>query len=191
MAYHHGDLPRALLTAAEDLLRTEGVPAITWRAVARSAGVSHAAPARHFTNLTHLLSDLAAVGFERLTERASEAMKAGTTKQQRLHLLGSTYVAFALDNAELFSLMFRHELLDRSARRLRDASAALLDLLATANGTGQPVPISFDAAAEMALAWAQVHGLAVLAIEQRLSALTERISPAIAQREFIDRLIAG
>jgi hypothetical protein len=51
--------------------------------------------------------------------------------------------------------------------------------------------MSFTAAEEMALAWAQVHGLAILTIEQRLPALIARISPPISQRDFIDRLVAS
>jgi len=125
-----------------------------------------------------------------LAERARVAMQPGGTKR-RIHQLGSTYVGFALENPELFSLMFRHELLDRNAPRLREASAALLDTLASTVDAEEPAAISFEAAGEMALAWAQVHGLAVLAIEQRLPALVARISPPTSQSDFIDRLIAG
>src|SRR5690348_13441165 len=61
--YHHGGLRNALLEAAERVLEREGLPGLTLRAVAREAGVSHAAPAHHFADLTGLVSELAAVGF--------------------------------------------------------------------------------------------------------------------------------
>ena len=61
--YHHGDLHEALLQAAVQVLERDGLPGLTLRAVAREAGVSHAAPTHHFGDLTGLLSELAAIGF--------------------------------------------------------------------------------------------------------------------------------
>ena len=66
--YHHGDLHDALLAAAERVLERDGLPGLTLRAVAREAGVSHAAPTHHFGDLTGLLSELAAIGFRRFNE---------------------------------------------------------------------------------------------------------------------------
>ena len=63
--YHHGDLRSAVLAAAEKILETEGVDALTLRAVARMVGVSHTAPKNHFGDLEGLLSELAAVGYRR------------------------------------------------------------------------------------------------------------------------------
>ena len=61
--YHHGDLHDALLQAAERVLERDGLAGLTLRAVAREAGVSHAAPTHHFGDLTGLVSELAAIGF--------------------------------------------------------------------------------------------------------------------------------
>src|SRR5882762_10020761 len=61
--YHHGALHEALLNAAEKLLERDGLQGLTLRAVAREAGVSHAAPTHHFGDLTGLVSELAAIGF--------------------------------------------------------------------------------------------------------------------------------
>ena len=62
--YHHGNLRAALLRAAEEIIRESGVEGLTLRACARKAGVSHGAPAHHFGNITGLLTELAAEGFE-------------------------------------------------------------------------------------------------------------------------------
>ena len=67
--YHHGALRAALLNAAEAILERDGIAALTLRAAAREAGVSHAAPAHHFGSLSGLLSELAASGFVRFGER--------------------------------------------------------------------------------------------------------------------------
>src|SRR5260370_31467241 len=61
--YHHGALRDALLEAAERVLERDGLAGLTLRAVAREAGVSHAAPTHHFGDLTGLVSELAAIGF--------------------------------------------------------------------------------------------------------------------------------
>ena len=63
MPYHHGALRDALLQAAERVLERDGLAGLTLRAVAREAGVSHAAPTHHFGDLTGLLSELAAIGY--------------------------------------------------------------------------------------------------------------------------------
>src|ERR1700689_4425605 len=62
--YHHGALHGALLEAAERVLERDGLAGLTLRAVAREAGVSHAAPTHHFGDLTGLVSELAAIGFQ-------------------------------------------------------------------------------------------------------------------------------
>src|SRR5258708_36291675 len=62
--YHHGALHEALLKAAEKVLERDGLQGLTLRAVAREAGVSHAAPTHHFGDLTGLVSELAAIGFQ-------------------------------------------------------------------------------------------------------------------------------
>ncbi len=67
--YHHGDLHEALLQAAERVLERDGLAGLTLRAVAREAGVSHAAPTHHFGDLTGLLSELAAIGFRQVQRR--------------------------------------------------------------------------------------------------------------------------
>ena len=74
--YHHGDLHDALLAAAERVLERDGLAGLTLRAVAREAGVSHAAPTHHFGDLSGLLSELAAIGFRRFNEAMVAAARA-------------------------------------------------------------------------------------------------------------------
>src|SRR5580693_1952121 len=74
-SYHHGALREALLEAAEKIVRREGVNELTLRAVARAAGVSHAAPAHHFKDLSALLTELAIVGFRRMRDYMGRAAR--------------------------------------------------------------------------------------------------------------------
>src|ERR1700704_6236689 len=71
--YHHGALHEALLEAAEKVLERDGLQGLTLRAVAREAGVSHAAPAHHFGDLTGLVSELAAIGFRQFNAAMAAA----------------------------------------------------------------------------------------------------------------------
>src|SRR5437763_15252056 len=71
--YHHGALRDALLQAAERVLERDGLGGLTLRAVAREAGVSHAAPTHHFGDLTGLLSELAAIGFRQFNAAMAQA----------------------------------------------------------------------------------------------------------------------
>src|SRR4249920_1139210 len=88
--YHHGDLPAALLRAAGKILEKEGVEALTVRALTRRAGVSHAAPYRHFPDREALLAALAAEGYAMLGKAQREASAA-----HGLRGMGEAYVRFA------------------------------------------------------------------------------------------------
>src|SRR5437870_528460 len=75
--YHHGALRDALLKAAETVLERDGLQGLTLRAVARQAGVSHAAPTHHFGDLTGLVSELAAIGFQQFNAAMAAAPRMG------------------------------------------------------------------------------------------------------------------
>src|SRR3954464_5676258 len=75
--YHHGALRDALLKAAETVLERDGLQGLTLRAVAREAGVSHAAPTHHFGELTGLVSELAAIGFRQFNAAMAAADSSG------------------------------------------------------------------------------------------------------------------
>src|SRR6476469_7806989 len=93
--YHHGALRDALLQAAEKLLERDGLPGLTLRAVAREAGVSHAAPTHHFGDLTGLLSELAAIGFRRFTEAMAAAGSTEAVPLMKALARAKAYVAYA------------------------------------------------------------------------------------------------
>src|SRR3981189_1448172 len=81
--YHHGALHEALLKAAETVLERDGLAGLTLRAVAREAGVSHAAPTHHFGDLTGLVSELAAIGFRQYNAAMAAAGASGTTRLEK------------------------------------------------------------------------------------------------------------
>jgi AcrR family transcriptional regulator len=164
--YHHGDLRAALLSAAEAELSDTGIERFSLRAVAKRAGVSHAAPAHHFGDAQGLLTALAAEGFTRFlaTQRAHEAaFPAG--QPDRLIAAGLGYIAFATGYPALFRLMFASTRPDFAAPDLHAAAGAAYEHLLEniAELTGVADPRSDPAAcADATAAWAIVHGLADL-----------------------------
>ena len=172
--YHHGDLRAALLGAAEDLVRRHGVERVSLRAIARAAGVSHAAPYHHFADLDDLLAHVAAAGFVRLREAMLEPGPSDDARPlERLQGAGIAYVRFAAENAELFRLMFSDRLREaRSHPELASASAAtyraLGELLARSGDGAPPAEAASDRSPRARAAWATVHGLAMLLIDGRL-----------------------
>lgn len=168
-AYHHGDLRAAVLKAAEKILETEGVDALTLRAVARAVGVSHTAPKNHFGDLQGLLSELAAVGYRRSGEALVGAMDAaGSDPRLRMRAMGRAYVAFARAHPGLFVLMYRGERLDMMRPSLREAIEDTRRSLRVAATSIVADATPLQLAARGTASWALVHGFAMLLLDGRL-----------------------
>src|SRR4051812_20909695 len=102
--YHHGDLHEALLQAAERVLERDGLAGLTLRAVAREAGVSHAAPTHHFGDLTGLISELAAIGFRMFNAAMAVANASETHPMMKGMASAKAYVAFAQAHPGIYGL---------------------------------------------------------------------------------------
>jgi AcrR family transcriptional regulator len=123
--YHHGNLRAALLAEAERTLREQGIDALSLRDLARQAGVSHAAPRRHFADRQALLDALAETGFARLGEEMRAAIDgAGEDYEAQLRGVATGYVRFATRDPALMELMFTAKNAERSAT-LREAATRL------------------------------------------------------------------
>lgn len=175
--YHHGNLRRAVLDAALDVIAAQGPGAVSLRDLARRAGVSHAAPAHHFKDRAGLLTAVAAEGNALLAESLEAAAD--------LEDLGVRYVRFALARPAHFQVMYQPHLLhpdtpdlaaarDRVDRTLRAAIAALPE------SDRGPDPERARLAA-----WSAAHGFATLALSGSLDAsLAGHDDPAEVFRSF-------
>jgi AcrR family transcriptional regulator len=135
--YHHGRLRAALLAEAERTLRESGIGALSLRDLARQAGVSHAAPRRHFADRQALLDALAEAGFQRLGDQVHAAIEdAGEDLEARLRAAAAAYVRFAIRDAALMDLMFAAKNTGQSDA-LREASARLFTEAADLVGQAQ------------------------------------------------------
>jgi AcrR family transcriptional regulator len=192
-AYHHGDLKAALLGEAEAILERDGIQALTLRATARAAGVSHAAPTNHFGDLTGLLSELSAVGFNRFSAALTAAMDAaGDDPRTRSNAMGVAYVAFARTHPGLFVLMFRGERLDATRPALREALDASRRALRAAGGVAASDTIkpSLQTAAQAAARWSLVHGFAMLLLDGRLKGMIESLTGAGDADDLLNAVLA-
>lgn len=192
--YHHGALHGALLAAAEQVLEREGMQGLTLRAVARQAGVSHAAPTHHFRDLTGLLSELAAVGFRSFNATMNAAGAGGTTPLESAMARAKAYLAYARARPGMYLLMFRTERLDMTSPSLHDAANAAFAGLAGVVGarpSGAPgdEKLTLDQAAQIARAWSLVHGFTTLLLDGRLHDILERMpGETDAETLFVEML---
>ena len=104
--YHHGDLRRAIVTAALEILSETQSVDFSLRELARRAGVSHNAPYKHFAEKSDLLAAVSAAGFELLTKRIAEQIARIGNPRAQLFVILRTYIRFGVENPALYRLMF-------------------------------------------------------------------------------------
>lgn len=168
--YHHGDLKRALTSAALSLVAERGPKGFTLTEAARRAGVSAAAPYRHFTDKADLLATVAEQGFLELHAALSAGAEVAARPPDKLIAIGRAYVRWAVGHPDQYRVMFgadtgkaQHPSLAVAAGQ---AFGNLLDAIAGCQAAGllrgrQPR----EAAGPL---WSLVHGIASLAIEGEL-----------------------
>lgn len=105
--YHHGNLKEALVRAALELIAQKGPSGFTFAEAARWAGVSPAAPYRHYRDRDELLSDVARRGFERFEQALQRAWDGGRPEPfAAFERVGKAYLAFARTEPAYYSAMF-------------------------------------------------------------------------------------
>ena len=164
--YHHGNLREALIQAALDLIAKKGPAGFTFADAARWAGVSAAAPYRHFRDRDALIADVARRGFELFATHLERAWDDGRPDTfTAFENVGPAYLAFARDEPAYYSAMFEaglaldddpalHEVAERSFAVLRAASETLCARLPQAN---RPPALMMSLHI-----WALSHGIASL-----------------------------
>lgn len=165
-SYHHGNLREALIKAALALIAEKGPAGFTFAEAARAAGVSPAAPYRHYRDRDALMADIAKRGFEEFEQKLSKAWSNGEPQPLKaFERLGRAYLDFARSEPAQYSAMFESGLspiafpavslaADRAFGVLKDACAALIQT--APEGKRPPVMM-------VALhIWALSHGMASL-----------------------------
>ena len=163
--YHHGNLRNALLQAAEQLLVEQGVAGLSLRAVAKQAGVSHAAPYRHFRDKAALLRALAQSGFERLAAVMLTATDAvAHNPESKLVEAGVAYVRLAVDQPAISQLMFGGSVEPQDDEAYQQAARAAFGTLVEIirEGVSTSVFRHRDPEELALVAWTAMHGFAML-----------------------------
>jgi len=166
--YHHGDLRRAVIETAMGMLRENKGWKFTLREVARRAGVSHAAPYKHFPDKSALLAEMALIGFERLREALTTATpRRSKSLRDEFFAMARAYVHFGTSNPALYRLMFSAEAGKQRDVHLNERALAAFDVLVDLLKRGQTQGIlrKRDVRGQAAACWAQVHGLTLLTMD--------------------------
>jgi AcrR family transcriptional regulator len=182
--YHHGDLRAAILTEAARLVAERGADRVSLRELAREAGVSHAAPAHHFTDRRGLFTALAAQGFQLL---------AATLTAARPHFVDAAlaYVRFAIEHPGHYQVMFDKPLLDASDTELAAAEAAAGSELSRGVATLRDPKAKADPGGAELAAWSLVHGFATLWLNDAVDPRVKAADPMHTAERIARILFAG
>lgn len=192
--YHHGDLQRAIVGAALEVLSKSQSTEFSLRELARRAGVSHNAPYKHFADKRELLAAVSAVGFELLAQRMAEAMEGLTSPRAQLSAMARDYVRHGVDNPALYRLMFGGYLTgpDEGRPAIEIAAAektkALLAGAIVDGALGRRFPNTprneRKIAGAILVFWSQMHGLTML-LNDRL------VGPSGKTDQLIESVLQG
>ncbi len=188
---HHGDLRNALLSAALELVAERGPRGFSVAEAARRAGVSSAAPYKHFTDRDALLAALAVRGYAEQERRFSAALaSAGDSPTDRLAAVARAYVSFAAQDRSLFDVVFSAGL-DKAAHD--DVAAASARVLAVLLPETAALTADADTALELLLTVAALaHGHAVFLLERAFGPVTDALAPTLDRVEAaVLALLAG
>ena len=192
--YHHGDLRRAIVKAALDLLKETQSLEFSLRELARRAGVSHNAPYKHFADKRELLAAVSAAGFDMLTKQMAREIASLRDPQARLSAMMGAYVRHGVENPALYQLMFGGYLSspDKARPAIERAAAeetkALLASAIIDGALGRPIPASAKNERRIYGAilacWSLLHGLTLLVVDGL-------VGPPEKANELCESLVEG
>lgn len=165
-SYHHGNLREALVEAALDLIAKAGPNGFTFAEVARAAGVSPAAPYRHYKDRDALMAEIARQGFHRLADRLETAWEgSGPSPMRAFEAVGTAYLNFAHSDRPWFLAMFQSGVARGSDPDLTHAAdRAFAALIRATEGLVRHLPADRRPPVHMMAyhVWALAHGTAEL-----------------------------
>lgn len=183
-AYHHGNLPEALLDAAMTLLERDGHTNLSLREVARAAGVSHNAPYHHFADRVGLLEALSVRAMGDLLDAQQQAATGIADPAERAVRLGMAYIDFAAARPHAFAVVYDPEVCvpGSPSAEMAPLIEANEELLGSTVQALRPSAGQHEAAAYAVGMWGAVHGLAQLVVAGHVALAAARPSlTALAQ----------
>lgn len=175
--YHHGDLRRALIDAAAEMLETETPIEVSLRKASEHVGVSHTAAYRHFLDKAELLAAVSEAGFLRLRDNLAEARAAaGADYRLQLEAIAKEYIRFAVTKPSTYRQMFGPHFQEqlKKAGVAESASNAFAELLHTVMAGQKAGVIRKESPFLISqTAWSLLHGMALFYIDGELQEMTE------------------
>lgn len=187
-SYHHGDLKKATLKKAVEMIQKTGEVDFTLREIAASLKVTHAAVYRHFKSKKELLSAIAENGFELLADLAEKEVVKSSSSKRQLLAFGYSHLQFAIKNPGHYRCMFHYELRGIRGKSksylaaCESAFSVLENLVETGMKTGSFKKGPTKTAAQFV--WSALHGYALLTLDGHLSSSPE------AHLQFIEKSLA-
>jgi AcrR family transcriptional regulator len=183
--YHHGELREALIRATRQLVEERGAENFSLADACRLAGVTTAAPYRHFRGKQEILEEIASRGFEELSKRSmARVAERGEGTLEGIIAMGQAYVAFAVEETALFRLMFGQDpALKKADHVLGTGHACFANVIEQVALYCRRNKVRGDAQEIALRLWTFVHGAASLLIDRDY----EGVAPQID----VDQLIAS
>jgi AcrR family transcriptional regulator len=196
--YHHPDLRKKLLEATVLILREDGAKGLTIRKLASRAGVSAAAPYRHFSSKEEILAAITLEGNKRLKDALTAAREGCPGKSsEKLRALGKAYLDFSKRNSEYFRLMFSREGMSASTSLVAknpnqdmseyDSFGVLEEGVKDAQTAGELDP-DIDSGVLSISIWSEIHGLATLRNEGVISTMSGQ--RGVSEKKAMELLLA-
>jgi AcrR family transcriptional regulator len=192
--YHHGDLRRAIVRAALEILSETQSVEFSLRELARRAGVSHNAPYKHFTDKRELLTAVSTAGFELLTRRMSNEIAPHSNARAQLFAMWRAYIQQGIENPALYRLMFGGYLSSADdarpaiERAAAEKTKALVAGIIVKGGLGITIPNTprneRKISGAILACWSLVHGLTMLLADGL-------VGPRTKSDELSDSLVKG
>lgn len=187
--YHHGDLRLALVSEACKIIEKHDIAAVSLRRIAMNIGVSQAAPYHHFKHKAALLDAVVSQGFKQFIQLMSSHSKNAKDPIDKLNKLGVAYVEFAIQNRQIFLLMFGGQLPSTEVSQdLRQGQQNSRDILMNAVEDCLPEASELEVKRAFVAAWSLVHGMATLCNNKSLDPFINLEDTQQSIRETIQQL---
>lgn len=185
-AYHHGELREALVRATRQLVVERGAENFTLADACRLAGVTTAAPYRHFRDKQEILEELVARAFDEMSERSRVAVEAhGEGTIEGIRAMGHAYVQFAVDETAMFRLMFgQNPALKKAADVVARGQSCFANVINQVALYCQREGIQANAPEIAVELWTFVHGAASLLIDEDY----EKVAPGLDVQRLIENV---
>lgn len=181
--FHHGDLREALIAATRDLLIEHGPDGFTLADACRRAGVTTAAPYKHFRDKQEILEEIVFRGFDELTAVNAKAVaEGGPGTVAGITAMGISYLDFAVSQPAVFRLMFGHKSEIRKVRQVDESgNQCLKNVIDEVAAYSRKHGHTADAEEIALRLWTFVHGASSL----QLDGDYERVAPGVNVHDLI------